>query len=330
MEWENQRRIWDEIARVTDESAPGVVDGWVKLGRKYVRRMRRYQRGFNRRLTKSYGQGFELLLVFQGVAMEIGDSLANSEVEGDARALQAALRGLHARACRVMGEVIVLAAHGFGQGALARSRTLHEMAVISIVLSDHSAAHPDLPGRYMDHDGVLNYQDALMYQEHAEVLGYEPFAQEDMAELLARRNELLAKYGVSYKTRFGWAAPLCSGEPTFRLLEELAEQSHLRGHYMWSTREVHSDSKGLRLNSITRGDDVLLLTGPSNLGIADPVSIAASALMKVTTFYALKEMGESITMQLRMQALQLLLGRLEREFVDGERAIEDAEAALHS
>ena len=73
-----------------------------------------------------------------------------------------ALIGLYARACRVAREVHHLLSGGFPFGALARSRTLHELAVITIGIADYGRdeAHADLADRFLQHAWIARYSDA--------------------------------------------------------------------------------------------------------------------------------------------------------------------------
>ena len=41
------------------------------------------------------------------------------------------------RACQVTDEIICLLENGFADGAMARWRTLHEIAVVAVVISQH-------------------------------------------------------------------------------------------------------------------------------------------------------------------------------------------------
>lgn len=67
-----------------------------------------------------------------------------------------ALTGLHARACRVAVEIHHLLAGGFPMGALARCRTLHEIAVTMMILADFGCMdeHPDLAERFLLHEDI--------------------------------------------------------------------------------------------------------------------------------------------------------------------------------
>jgi len=60
------------------------------------------------------------------------------EPDNGLRQDQLGLRPLHGRAVRVAGEVRHLAIGGFESGATARQRSLHDIAVVSLILSEAS------------------------------------------------------------------------------------------------------------------------------------------------------------------------------------------------
>ena len=119
--------------------------------------------------------------------------------------------GLQARACPVAHEVFVLLRAGLGAGALARARTLHEIATISTILATHGTPdgdHPDLAERYLLHANVVNWLDAAEYQEVAPKLGYEPLDPHEMSEIRGPREEAIQTYGKAFGKPNGWAACL--------------------------------------------------------------------------------------------------------------------------
>lgn len=61
------------------------------------------------------------------------------------------LTRLHARACQIAQEVIVLLSAGLADGAMARWRTLHEVATAALLISENGEA---LAERYARHDVI--------------------------------------------------------------------------------------------------------------------------------------------------------------------------------
>ena len=103
-----------------------------------LRGNKKYQKSFNKQLDKKWGKLLDLLEVFILVSEEIGaeftDEIFNSTVE-DTSPRFTVLSRSHARSCQVSKEIITLLRNGFGDGAHARWRTLHEIAVETNIIN---------------------------------------------------------------------------------------------------------------------------------------------------------------------------------------------------
>lgn len=270
------------------ELAPGVVDDLVQAAPRMLRGRRRDHRRMRRRIRSQWGSALDVFTMVLVSAEESGQVFDRQHRPPDGEwfdPLPDALLGLHARACRAALEVHHLLSDGLPKAALARSRTLHEIAVCAMVLADFGRRpeHAGLAERFLQHATVSTYKDAVTYQERCEVLGYEPFTDDEMAEMKAERDDAIARYGSAFKEPYGWAAGLeHPGAPTFRDLERLAEVSHLRSHYVWATHEVHSDAKGWAQNVSEWGDTLYRETSYSNESLADPGQMALISLQQST------------------------------------------------
>jgi hypothetical protein len=280
------------ISKLMDAAVNTTTPIWVtglhKAMPSMLRKHRRRHRKFERKLRKHWGRGLDLFYAVVVAAEEAGGTFL-SEVDEDGEELNLTLietlAGLHARACRTALEVFHLLKAGLAQGALARSRTLHELAVTSAVLADYGSRpeYADLAERYLQHDVVINYKDMIVFQERADQLGEEKFSDEVVAEITRDRNELRDLYGREYCGDNGWASVLFNDRnPKFHELEDIANLAHLRGHYKWASHEVHADSKGWRLNSEDRDGRLYLSTGYAGVGLADPADLALGSLVNTT------------------------------------------------
>ncbi|WP_439662865.1 DUF5677 domain-containing protein [Lentzea sp. HUAS TT2] len=285
---EIEKIISELMGAAIDSTTPIWTDGLFKSTPSMLRAHRRRHRKFERKLRKHWGRGLDLYYAVVVAAEEAGGTYL-SEVDEDDEELNLtlieSLAGLHARACRTALEVFHLCKVGLAQGALARSRTLHELAVTSAVLADYGGRpeYADLAERYLLHDVVINYKDMIVFQEKAHQIGEEKLADEEVAEITRERNELRDLYGSAYCGDNGWAAVLFGDRnPKFHELEEIANLAHLRGHYKWASHEVHADSKGWRLNSEDRDGRLYLETGYAGVGLADPASLALNSLINTT------------------------------------------------
>lgn len=323
----------DAYAKSLDHMAPVITRSLVKRAPRMLRRERGDARRFERHLRRHWGEALDLYRTAAVCAEEMGHEYDREhwqQAAGSGDALFEALTGLFARSCRTALEVHHLLSGGFGMGALARCRTLHELAVFSTVLADYGrrAEHADLGTRFLHHHAVLNWYDAKIYQEHCELLGEDAFSDEELREMKQERDALVATYGADYASDCGWASGLGGlVRPRFSDLERLADLSHLRSYYRWAGHEVHADAKGSALNVHERGGIPYRATGPSDDGLADPGALALGSLMQslVALVFSREDHEDHSPQDLLMvMSLQLLVDEAGEAFLRGHRAVEAA------
>ncbi|MFC9173012.1 DUF5677 domain-containing protein [[Kitasatospora] papulosa] len=254
--------------------------------KRFLRASSKGDRDFDRRLRKRWKRALDLYSVTQMACSELGEKASSKRRVNITPAHEYALEALtrlHASACRVAGEVLTLLAHGHPRGALARCRTLHETAVIACVISD-SIVDPDnndLAERFLNHEVIGLRRDALQFQKDHVALGEEPLEQVYLDEIEARYNEVLDKYGASFKREYGWAKKFCPDD-NLRALEEKASLEHARPHYQWASSEVHCGARGLGHNFVEYRGMIVREAGKINTGLVDPAGMALNSLLQVT------------------------------------------------
>jgi hypothetical protein len=273
------------VAAIGDQ-APKVAQSLRRRAPRMLREHRRIARRFERQLRRDWKSALDRYYGILVCATETGEDFgyrneAQAREAGDL--VYEALVGLHARACRVAGEVHTLLSSGFPYGARARCRTLHELAVTAFVIADYGRdpKHSDLAERFFRHDAVMRYREAVAFQERAEQLGYEPFGEEEITAWRAEHDQAIEQYGKSFRADYGWAANLLP-DPRFRELEKSVNMSHLRAHYSWASNEVHSGIRGWVQNHVEWRGSLLRMSGRTNDGLADPGQMAAGSLYQVT------------------------------------------------
>ncbi len=305
--------VFDEAADrlVVDlfESAPAMLAGYQVL-----------EDAYSAEVAGRWGEAFGVFRMLWVACHENGEafSLRHFNVEGyEPSPMLHAQVGLQARACRVALEVFALLRSGLGAGALARARTLHEIAAISAILAKYGAPdgdHPDLAERYLLHANVVTWLDADEYQEVAPKLGFEPFTDDEMAEMRADFDRVVKVHGEPFGNPNGWAASLTENGKApngFKPLELLAGADHMRSYYSMASHEVHADAKSWVLNHETIGDVTFRSTDPSPRGMADAAQIALIALNQVTvnTLNAAPDIDERLGDILAILVLNKLVER---------------------
>jgi hypothetical protein len=270
---------------VLDEFAPRIARDLIRREPRMLRQHRRINRGFERQLRKHWGKALDRFYAIVVCAEEVGHELHRAHRKAVAEEYDPvfeALIGLYARAGRIAREVHHLLSGGFSFGALARSRTLHELAVITIVIADYGREenHADLADRFLQHATIARYTDAKQYQENCEALGREPLSAEDIAFMEQQHDLLIERYGRAYREPYGWATGVDgrSSAPTFRDLERLVDLSHLRWHYRQQSHEVHADATGWEANVLEHNGTTYLTTDRVDFGLAEPAHLALVSL----------------------------------------------------
>ena len=191
-----------------------------------------------------------------------------------------ALIRIHARALKTTNEILTLLKAGYPDGANARWRNLHELAVISMFLSDNDNI---ISQRYLEHEIIMRYKETLNYQEHCEELGYAPCEEKFLDKIKEKKESLCNKYGKDYYKDWGWIPKSKVSNQSFTDLEKHIGLDRLHPFYKLSSAHIHGSSRGFYTLGL-RDDfqNKILSIGASNYGLADPIQNTTISLMHVT------------------------------------------------
>jgi len=277
-------QIEKSFPEIVEEMTTPILAGLKQNMPAMLKARRKDVKDFEKRLTDDWKKPFDLLEAFLVLAFEAGaefnHEFSNDKTEVGNYVLEALTR-LHARACQIAAEVLVLLKSGLADGAHARWRSLHEVAVVASFIKTHGN---EVAERYLLHDNIESYKAATLYQKHYQALGDKPIAQEEYESIKAVREKLIARFGNSYKNSYGWASSaLNKDDPNFSDIEENSGLDHLRPYYKLASHNVHANPKGLmfRMGLIGNRSNILL-AGPSNFGFTDPAQGTAISLGFIT------------------------------------------------
>ena len=247
-----------------------------------VESLRSSESEFRDRNYQRWKGGFDMLAVLRQTSIEAGqmfqaEFLAHREYLHDP--LLGVLMRLHAHACRVMGELEGLLVAGFPDGAHARWRTLHEIAVFSILIRQHGQACAEDFIRY----GLIEAVNGMDgYQENAADMGREPFSDEELGAAHELRDSILSHCDPGIRSSNGWARPHV-GSSKFVNLQRAAGLERWANDYKAASRSIHFDYREMgSLLGMAEAKEDMLLCGPSNSGMTDPAHAAAIALVQAT------------------------------------------------
>lgn len=242
--------------------------------------------GFEQRLYIEWQDAIDLLETFIVVALETGEEINHEHREQAAEEQDyvfEALTYLHSRACQVAQEILALIRSGFADGAEARWRTLHEIAVSACIIKDHGEKTAE---RFLLYSIIEEYYEAKEYRKHEQILG-ERVSDKHYEELKEARQSLLDRFGDDYDKMYGWAMHLFENSSGgFRRLEDEADLEHIRPFYKVASDNVHGGSRGTTTSLGTvpyeDPDKGFLPAGPTNTGFAQPAHATAISLNQVT------------------------------------------------
>ena len=255
-----------------------------------VKDRRETDRGFRSRLEKRWRAAFRL---FEGVLLlgqQLGIEFYEEErIEAVRRndLIFAALTRLHAQSCLLFCEIIALLKSGHASGAYGRWRTFHETAITAWFISNGDQM---LAEKYLAHQDVKAFEDAEEFQLNCAALGLKPIPEKEMDTLRGKYNRLKQEYGDSFAGGYGWAAdairaklPDLKGRSiSFNHLERASDHTHMRSYYRFASHTIHPTSKGVQYNIGLIKQGEMLLSGPSNYGLAEPATMACLSLQQAT------------------------------------------------
>ena len=231
--------LMESLSGKFDELIPDLADAAVDIAhRNIIRRKRRLLsmrhsqiREHKKHVATLWGPAIDLLELMVGLADEGGQYFTKELMEGSkepSSVTHVSMRVL-ARACQIASEIVCLLRDGYADGAHARWRCLHEMAIVLIFIVDHGE---EMAEKYLLHETIESYRAATQYQKYCETLGYLPIPQEQIDELRMTRDELIDRFGKGFDSDYGWASGANNKErPNFSDIEQLVEMNHYRPYY---------------------------------------------------------------------------------------------------
>ena len=285
------------------------------------------RREFEKSLIEVWRKPIDLLELFVSLATEAGSDF-NSEFRNESvssgDAVFEALTRLHGRACQISNEILVLLRSGYADGAHARWRTLHEIAVIGFCISkpEKDEDRQALAKKYLLHDTIQRYKMACQYKKYSERLNLEPISEEEFNDLKSKRDRLVCKFGKPFGENYGWATSITHPKPSnMATIEECVDLEHWRPYYKMASDNVHPNVHGTyyRLGLASHSGDVIL-AGPSNAGLADPGHSTAISLHQITA--VLLGTRSSFDCVVVSTILQKLVDEIGEAFLEVHREVE--------
>jgi Family of unknown function (DUF5677) len=270
------------VVEVTDSIAESILQALDERMVEMIDDQNEFHNGFAKNIQSIWGVPLGLLQGLIVIADESAQYFSSRKDEClEVSLVQDLLVRIHAKSVQVAKEIFTLLRNGFSDGAQARWRTLHELAVISAFISEHGE---EVAKRYISHEAVDTYKAAVQYNEYYPRLGAEPISEEDLEIMRKDYETLLVQYGQNFKHDYGWAAgALALNRPTFRDIEVSIELDHLRPYYKAASANIHGNPAGVFQSLGLFPEEDIILSGPSTIGLTRPAQFTATSLNIITT-----------------------------------------------
>ena len=238
---------------------------------------------FRKGLHSTWKEPIEKFRMLRAICFELGCDFArdlNEKPPKGKDSLREALVVSHVRSCQIAGEILYLIEGGFADGAMARCRSLHEIAVIVMFLS---MCGEEVARRYLAHRIVDLNKDAIKYYDLMQASGNADIGERDDDSRIIGYRRAMEEFGNDFRNPYGWAADyLEKRNPSFYDIEEVVLDDRARYFYRVASQSIHSGSRSLYSRPGIPLDRPVLLAGPSYLGFGDPGRWAAVSLAMTT------------------------------------------------
>jgi len=288
----SEDRLAEAIANAIKQGLPGAVkillNDLKAKAPEMLREHRELEAGFRTRNLERWREGLDLLQMLIVIAEEAGSDFNGEfrpQAVRDNNLVFETVCTLHARAVLVAREILCLLEGGFADGALARWRSLHELAVVSGLLSERM--DNKLAERYLLAREAQRYRLIVEHQNSLPHSGLAPFEEEEIQRARTLRGKIVEKYGAAILGDHGWAAEaLGRNNPTFRELEEAVGLGHLRPYFKRACEHIHAGYRPpATLLGTCESPSPVLLSGQSNSGLTEPAAQMALSLAQATAAF---------------------------------------------
>ena len=202
-----------------------------------LRNERKEQQQLEQAVSEKWKEPIDLLTLLVALAKgarSLFDERFLSDGSHSGDMVFAVLAVLHARACQVSSEILVLLRSGFGDGAYARWRTLYELSAVSLFIGKNGQ---DVAVRYFLHRFTESSRLAQRYTGEPN-----QFLRERFENLASIRGSLVETYGEQFEEDYGWAAGVLPGRPKLFDIAKSVDLASSYSAYKVASMSVHASA----------------------------------------------------------------------------------------
>ncbi|WP_436932666.1 DUF5677 domain-containing protein [Halosimplex halobium] len=203
----------DSYGEITDEAEEEILDSGVdalldELAKKHdvaVQEERQRRQRMESSIYSTWGHALDFLdffIVLNQKARNHFETMADVDEKGENYQFDALMR-LHVRALRVSREVVGLLRAGYPDGAMARWRTLYEIAAVATIIADKGEEAGERFLKFKTAKDLFRVKND--HEEYMDALGFESVDEETVEKLEERTEELTEQFGEDFDEYNGWA-----------------------------------------------------------------------------------------------------------------------------
>ena len=279
------------IDRLADEFPAIVEELSVKLAEEIVSGLRQQwdetrpveelAESMRSRVSKDWGKAIDALRMLLSLCAQEGHEFNIRQLKSkQVKLCEEARARLHIRGCRIAEEILLLLEYGHKEGAQARWRTLHEIAVAATLIKEGGDV---LAERFYDSEFVE--KKSLLKDIHrAASAGGEPRVPVAEAKEIERNfARVIAKYDKSFQGMYGWASGQLGlpKDPKFYDLMGVAGSLSLKDRFRIASSDNHVSVATLS-QPIHQWDPTTLIPGSFAPGFEGPGVDTAQAIVQLT------------------------------------------------
>lgn len=306
------QKVFEEVS---NSGASDFYNECLKIGRRELKNQRKEEKEFVARNIARWKKALDLMELHVQLNQEAAEQFVDDyfeDIKINFPHKIDALITIHGRALLCAREIICLLKNGYSDGALARWRSLHELAVIAQFLEDQD----DLVAkRYILSFNVASHKAMLQYNKYHTRTNMIPFSVEEITAQQELSVQILQEHGKELANDYGWSSIAFKNQkksPSLFDLEEYLGLDHMRPYYKWASHYSHGNFKHpstlLGVCEADPDDDPLILVGASNSGLTDPASLTAISLQQVTgaLLFLQPSLGGTIWMKTSLKVQQMI------------------------
>ena len=159
---------------------------------------------FRSRLERRWGKALAKLRMLLTIVREwtagAFERWQHAKAAGKKSHLTDVMLRLLVRACQVTDEILVLLENGFADAAMARWRTLHEIAIVSAVIAKYGE---EIAERYVHYQIVESSSAIKLYERDHKDLGFRSISKRLKEKVQKDHNKAVKRFGKRFKDENG-------------------------------------------------------------------------------------------------------------------------------